>query len=36
MKKFTIVENIAKNLNIDYNTAFDLVYFSIAIFDDTL
>ena len=34
MDKFTIIENIAKDLNTDYNTAFDLVYCSIAIYDE--
>ncbi len=34
INKFTIVENTAKELNIDYNTAFDLVYCSDVIYDE--
>jgi hypothetical protein len=34
MSKFDVVENVAKELDTDYNTAFDLVYCSDAIYDE--
>ena len=35
MNKFDIVENAAKELETNYNTAFDLVYCSDVIYDET-
>lgn len=35
MNKFDVVENTARELETDYNTAFDLVYCSDVIYDET-